>query len=650
ARSALLAGSLVILAVVGTAFLYREAVGLPFFFDDMIHLRWLDWHSLPAIWTTAEGLGYYRPLTMSVWKLGHLLLGYNEPRLMHLLNLVLHAANTVLVGAIAWRAGQGRVRGVLALVAVVLFVSYPFSYQAVPSTSSLSKPLIATLVMICVLLYWEGRRRASRWWLVASLVAGLLAPFAYETGVTIPLAILAVEALGRSRQEFERFSWLPGLYAVLIWGVALPVVVLMEPETGASVRLPAWMDLWQNSAFFLQGLLYPISHLATPLERVLSLDRYVLMAAIGVAGLGALFAFYYWVKQVRWFLFALAWLAVGLLPLWLMLDFGYVINSPRILYLGGVGSALLWAGVPVFLWEKLERRWWATALAIAALTAVLVFSSSYVRQKLTLADAVARSLWQTVHAAEERGSDASLLYLNVPVWVAPKEPIYRVGTEGLTFIPDYVRVQDFVYVNGRWADGGEPDIRSRAFDPAKQDWAAFLGYLGQGASREELAEEVRLVDGVYLTTYGQSRLGFAEAGSLQPSGAEPGEIEARFGETLVLQEAQVRHADETLEVHLWWTVGQPPDGDVTVFLHVYDAAGELVAQADGYPLAGLLAPQQWQAGDLVHDIRPVQLPPDVVGQPFTVVTGWYDTSSGLRLPAVDGQGQPVTDDAVPLYP
>jgi hypothetical protein len=225
-----------------------------------------------------------------------------------------------------------------------------------------------------------------------------------------------------------------------------------------------------------------------------------------------------------------------------------------------------------------------------------------------------------------------------------------VGTEGLTFIPDYVRVQDFVYVNGRWGDGGEPDIRSRTFDPAKEDWTAFLGYLGQGASGEELAEEVRQVDGVYLTTYGESRLGFAEAGSLQPSSAEPGEFEARFGGTIVLQDAQVRHADGALEVHLWWTAEQPPDGDVTVFLHVYDAAGELVNQADGYPLAGLLAPRQWQAGDVVHDIRHLQLPPDIDGQPFTVVTGWYDTSSGLRLPAVDGQGQLLTDDALPLYP
>ena len=69
------AALIVVLSLAGALLLYREALGLPLFFDDMVHLRWLEWHSLPEVWTTAEGLGYYRPLTMSVWKAEELLLG-----------------------------------------------------------------------------------------------------------------------------------------------------------------------------------------------------------------------------------------------------------------------------------------------------------------------------------------------------------------------------------------------------------------------------------------------------------------------------------------------------------------------------------------------------------------------------------------------
>ena len=54
---------------------------------------------------------------------------------------------------------------------------------------------------------------------------------------------------------------------------------------------------------------------------------------------------------------------------------------------------------------------------------------------LALAEEIAAPLWQAVQVAEAEGQPASLLYLNVPVWIAPKEATYLVGTEGLTFIP-----------------------------------------------------------------------------------------------------------------------------------------------------------------------------------------------------------------------
>ena len=133
------------LALGGTLLLYGEALRLPFLFDDMIHMRWLEGETLSSIWTGAEGLGYYRPLTMSVWKLDDLLLGANDPLRLHLLNLLLHALNGALTAFIAWRAFLGRGRIAFALLSMLLFLTFPFSYQAVPSTSSLSKPLIAPL-------------------------------------------------------------------------------------------------------------------------------------------------------------------------------------------------------------------------------------------------------------------------------------------------------------------------------------------------------------------------------------------------------------------------------------------------------------------------------------------------------------------------
>jgi hypothetical protein len=647
-KAAVWATLVVASALAGTLLLYREALHLPFLFDDMVHLRWLDWHSLPAIWTTAEGLGYYRPLTMSFWKIGHLLQGRYDPGVFHTLNLALHALNAGLAGYIAWRAHTGRGRQALALLTTLLFVSFPFSYQAVPSTSSLSKPLIATLMLGSTLLYWEARRYSSRLLLGASLLVGFLAPFAYETGVMLPVAILAVELLGQGRKEFAHRSWLPVVYMILLWGVTLPLVILMEPETGASVGLSSPLSLWQNGVYFVEGLLFPITPLGTSLEQALAVDRYVLLTIISALAFAALFAFYLWVEKLKLLFYALSWFVVGVAPLWLMLDFAYVITSPRLLYLGAVGISMLWAGVPVFLWTRLPSRWWPKVLSAAAIVVILSFNMAYVRDKMELAQTLSAPLWQAAHAAEAHGNSSRLLYLNVPAWIAPKEPTYRIGTEGLTFIPEYVRVQDFVYVT----TGVEPEVRAFMFDPTKQDWQAYVGYAGAGLDWDALTAEIREADSVHLTTYLPDQLHFVEAGSMEAANHTPSSSAplARFGDSMLLIESQVEPAGSQLVVNLWWYSQEIPDKDITVFLHVYDGTGKLIAQADGYPLLGLFPPQRWQLGDRVRDVRYLELPDATADQPYTVAVGWYDTATGQRLPAFDREGNPVAQDAFRIFP
>jgi hypothetical protein len=643
------------IASAATVILYHEALGLPFFFDDMIHLRWLDWHSLSSIWTTAEGLGYYRPLTMSVWKIDHMLFGGNDPSRLHGLNLFLHALNAGLAGCIAWQAYRGRGRMLLAAVTTLIYVSYPFSYQAVPSTSSLSKPLSTALVLGSVALYLQARRSRSGWLVALSLLLGFLAPFAYEVGVMVPLAILAAEVLAYSRKGVDRFSRIPILFMVLIWAVALPLVVLLEPQTGASLRMPAVVDLWQNGTFFAQGLIFPVSPVATILERRLPLDRYVLLGVVDLIGFVLLFAFYRWVRRVSLFLYGLSWFLIGVLPHWLQLDFKYVITSPRILYLGGVGSALLWAGIPVFLWIRAPMRLWARSLAVCILLGMMLFNYRYVRDKMSLAEAIADPLAQATEAAasaagkeaDPRGESVSLLYVNVPAWIAPREPTYRVGTEGLTFIPEYVRVQDFVYVNS----GAEPSITAAAFDATKKEWDAHIGYAGDRLDSDTLEQLIRRVDAVYMTFYSADRLRFVEAGALDEHALAPaGDADSiRFGDDFSLTDYSVELSDSELVLRSVWYCRRAPEEDVTLFAHVYDGNGQLIGQADGYPVLGLFPARSCGSGEQIRDIRYIALPDAQADQAYRVAVGWYSTATGQRFAAFDQEGQPVADNAFEVF-
>jgi hypothetical protein len=93
------------------------------------------------------------------------------------------------------------------------------------------------------------------------------------------------------------------------------------------------------------------------------------------------------------------------------------------------------------------------------------------------------------------------------------------------------------------------------------------------------------------------------------------------------------------QIALEWAAAGPTEA--TVFVHVTDQNGALVAQADGAALGGLFPLQLWQRGDHVRDLRYVTVPADGIG-PYTVQVGLYDDAG--RLPALV-KGERAPDDA-----
>lgn len=89
-------------------------------------------------------------------------------------------------------------------------------------------------------------------------------------------------------------------------------------------------------------------------------------------------------------------------------------------------------------------------------------------------------------------------------------------------------------------------------------------------------------------------------------------------------------ADDALTLH--WRAVTPPGVDYTVFVHVLDAGGAVLAQADGPPLGGSYPTGIWQAGERVVETRALTLPPGAV----SVAVGWYDSADGARLRLPDG--------------
>lgn len=121
-----------------------------------------------------------------------------------------------------------------------------------------------------------------------------------------------------------------------------------------------------------------------------------------------------------------------------------------------------------------------------------------------------------------------------------------------------------------------------------------------------------------------------------------------FDGGLVLSDYEVLQQPGAIELLTVWTTGQAVGSDLTVFVHLVDASGTLVAQADGPPRAGFWPTDMWLPGGTVIDVRTVDLPDDLPAGDYRLLAGLYDPLTGARLPAYDAQAQPWPNAAIEL--
>ena len=116
-------------------------------------------------------------------------------------------------------------------------------------------------------------------------------------------------------------------------------------------------------------------------------------------------------------------------------------------------------------------------------------------------------------------------------------------------------------------------------------------------------------------------------------------LDVRFGDQIdligyALEPASVG-TGESIGLRLYWRAARHPDADYTVLVHVRDASGRTLTQADGQPQRGAYPTSFWDAGEVVIDDRTIDIPADAAVGAYTVVVGLYELSSGDRLPLAD---------------
>lgn len=635
---------------------YGYVISLPFFWDDIAHIGWIREHTLLDVWRGPQWGAYYRPLPFSIWMVLQALQGGHVAGTQHAVNWAVHVLNAALVGGVFWLQanhihlqptpnpspeGRGErisLSPIVALAAGVVFLLFPFSFQAVVPVNSLTHPLHTFITLLAALIALISARqdKPALMWLAAWVSA--CAILAHENGILAPALALWSVLLSPSKDSLKqriRTSVLPFALALVaafvVWRLShagaapFTLALINDPRAPASI------------AFFLQGLAFAPAALVAPLQRALNAADAVPLVFV----IGALFVVTWLLlagrlKMRRVALWALGWFAAAVLPAALLLDFAYIEQSPRLMYLASAGAAC-------FLVTPLAGRSNSIGMKIGMVVAGVVvlasiaWSIAFLHPRAVLYAMLGGSIHDLGRSfeADACGTNDNALVINFPEWFFVASPEYALGRDGIKTVAEQGGLSALYLANfnkARAIDAATlPDVQAPA-----QPYVSF----GTQQTQEGLQPALRDAGAVLVGKYDAETVHVRPAGCrlLQPST----EALAQFGDGLSLIAADAQRAGDVTTITLDWHLQAPLPEDSTIFVHLMNGAGQLVAQADGTPVAGAAPLRLWQAGDAWRDVRHVTVRD---AAPLRVLVGVYRSGDGQRLPAADAQGNGLLDDA-----
>lgn len=309
----------------------------------------------------------------------------------HLTNLLIHLANAWLVYRLAqifvqqqWQ--QAQLQHVPFLTAL-LFAVHPIHTEAVSYICGRSTSLMALFYLAGLLCYATGRTQHSKTYLyMATPLLFILALSVKETAVTFPLALLLWEwSCGGKWQANLRLQW-PS-WAVLLMGALFFLFsdsYLSQMERSAQLN-----SLQGNAATQLAAFAYLMRQWALPLWLNIDPDLTLRTDFSGafwpslIFGGTLILMLLCW-RRRPWISFALAWVILHLIPLYLFLPRLDIAND-RQMYLTG------W---PLLLAVSIELNLWLNGktLRLAAVVLLLALSTLTVLRNRDYASEIA--LWE----------------------------------------------------------------------------------------------------------------------------------------------------------------------------------------------------------------------------------------------------------------
>ncbi len=137
-------------------------------------------------------------------------------------------------------------------------------------------------------------------------------------------------------------------------------------------------------------------------------------------------------------------------------------------------------------------------------------------------------------------------------------------------------------------------------------------------------------DKEFHATLGTVRLGNLAAENIVHSQS------SQVGESIMFlgwrSDPQIIARGQVLNLDLFWRADHAVKESYSVFVHLVDADGQVVANADSAPASGLFPTNHWTPGEGVRDRHILKIPADLAPGNYTIEIGMYLPATNARLP------------------
>ncbi len=360
-------------------------------------------------------------------------------------------------------------------------------------------------------------------------------------------------------------------------------------------------------------------------------------------------------------------LAIAVLALWVLVVFAELVNWMEMTQAphGRLFFPALPALAPLVVVGLVElapgrlEKWvpGAVAVALAAFAAVAPFV--LIQPAYAYPATLGQAPTPTHRADITYGSQLKLLGYDVsPERVAPG------GSVQLTLYWQSLATMDTDYSIGiHLLDSGSRVIGSRDSYPGHGMLPTRLWYAGQiiqdtywvPVSADALGGSVAQVhvalysrdDKLDLPAYDPAGQGITPivgrlklTGTAQPAPHAQNTMQAGFGKQIAMVGYDEASNPQGLALTLYWKRNAPVTADYSVFVHVLDTNGKIIAQQDSQPANGTNPTTLWDEGEVVADPYTLSVPERGT---YRVDVGLYLPATGERLIVVDANGKEVGD-------